>query len=51
MHSFTNDQAYKQLKELAKQKVNLKDPSILTPNRINEMVSEACGFKLLCGIL
>lgn len=49
MSSFTSFPAYKKLQELAKKPVNLSSQGTLTPQRLKDFFSEACGYRLLYG--
>lgn len=47
--SFTQLHSYKKLEHLAQKPVDLTNPKILTPQRIDKYVADACGYRMLYG--
>lgn len=46
---FTKTHAFEKLETLAKKAVDLSDPEVLTPERLEKYQASACGYRLLYG--
>ncbi len=50
MYSFCQSKSFNRLCELAEENVDLTDESVMTPKRVESMISEALGIKLFYGM-
>ena len=47
--SFSQRASFKKLAQLAQNPIDLTDPAVLTPKRIEKYVAGACGYRMLYG--